>query len=148
MGYRCHFHLPSHGPRYTYLDRTKLFRRGRHRLFIPYSSGIKMELCSSTVSSYLVQTVNSIYRQENLYQTLLDRGILVKAHQIRSCSASWAFLRGKLGLEQLMNACFWGSQNMFTTHYLKHYWTNHNNEHYTLTPFVSAGSVINPQMGV
>ena len=132
----------------AYLQRTKPFRRGRHRLFIPYSTGIKTELCSSTVSSYLVQTVNSIYKQENLYQTLIDRGISVKAHQIRSCSASWAFLRGKLGLEQLMNACFWRSLNTFTAHYLKHYWTNHDDEHYTLTPFVSAGSIINPQVGV
>ena len=127
-----------------YLERTAPVRHGRKRLIIPYSPGIKREIASSTVSGYIVQTMKHIYSQEGLLESLLARGISVKAHQVRSCSASWAFLKGKVALEQLMNSCFWRSQTTFTSHYLRHYWTNHSNDHYTLTPFVAAGAIIDP----
>ena len=127
-----------------YLEASLPLRQGRSRLFIPVSPGVKSELCSSTISSYLVQTIDSIYKQENLFQKLRKNGVNVKAHQIRSCSASWAFLKGKVGMDQIMNACFWRSHTTFTSHYLKHYWTLHDDELYTITPFVAAGSVIDP----
>ena len=81
--------------------------------------------------------IASIYKQGNLFQKLRQNGVNVKAHQIRSDSASWAFLkRGKVGMHHIMNACFWRSYTTFTSHYLKHYWTMHDNELYTITPFV------------
>ena len=129
-----------------YLEATKDIRLQRQRLFIPLSPGRKKEIASSTISGYIVQTMKYIYSEEGLLEQLLARGIQVKAHQLRSCSASWAFLKGKVALEQLMNSCFWRSQTTFTSHYLRHYWTNHSNDHYTLTPFVAAGAIIDPSV--
>ena len=127
-----------------YLKRTKFMRRKRQLLFLPISPNIDREIASSTVSSYIVQTIKFSYAEKGLVQTLLDRGVKIKAHHVRSAASSWAFLRGKCSLQQLMNACFWRAQTTFSSHYLKDHWTNEEDDHFTLTPFVAAGTIIQP----
>ena len=128
----------------VYLDRTKFFRRKRQLLFLPVSLNVDKELSSSTISSYIVQTIKLSYSEKGLVDLLLERGIKIKAHSVRSAASSWAFLRGKCSLQQLMNACFWRSQTTFSSHYLKGHWTNQEDDMFTITPFVAAGMIIQP----
>ena len=85
------------------------------------------------------------YSEKDLVTLLQSRGINIKAHQVRSAASSWAFLMGKTSMQQLMNACFWRSQTMFASHYLRASWTNELDDHYSLTPFVASGVVIQPE---
>ena len=128
----------------TYIKRIKFFRRKRQLLFLHNSPNIDREISSSTISSYIVQSIKFAYSEKDLVQTLLRRGVKINAHHVRSAAASWAYLRGKCSLQQLMNACFWRAQTTFSSHYLKDHWTNEEDDHFTITPFVAAGVVIQP----
>ena len=127
-----------------YIERTKFFRRKRQLLFMPVSPNVDNEVSSSTISSYIVQTIKFSYSEKGLVDLLLQRGVKIKAHSVRSAAASWAFLRGKCSLQQLMNACFWRAQTTFSSHYLKNHWANQEDDMFTITPFVAAGMVIQP----
>ena len=129
----------------TYLKRTKFMRRKRELLFLPYSPNIDREIASSTISGYIVQAVKFAYSEKGLVDKLLEHGVKIKAHHVRSAASSWAFLRGKCSLQQLMNACFWRAQTTFSSHYLKDHWTNEKDDHFALTPFVAAGTIIQPE---
>ena len=102
------------------------------------------EISSSTISSYIVQAIKFSCSEKGLIDLLLSRGVKIKAHSVRSAASSWAFLRGKCSLQQLMNACFWRAQTTFSSHYLKGHWTNEEDDLFTITPFVAAGQVIQP----
>ena len=48
----------------------------------------------------------------------MSDNVHVKAHDLRSMSASLAF-KGGVSLEQVLGSCYWKSHNTFTTFYLK-----------------------------
>ena len=121
-----------------YLTHTKQFRRKRLLLFIPYSLNIDRELCSSTISGYIVQAIHMAYSEKDLVTLLQSRGVNIKAHQVKSAASSWAFLMGKTSMQQLMNACFWRSQTTFASHYLHASWTNELDDHYFAYSFHSS----------
>ena len=73
----------------------------------------------------------------------MSDNVQVKAHDIRSMSASLAF-KGRVSLEQVLGSCFWKSHNTFTTFYLKDVaWQSTDQSDFKLGPVVSAQHVVN-----
>ena len=120
-----------------YLDRTKDLRKNKNLLFVAIKEGFARDISRATISSWLKQTIllayeNSDPESQQLYQ--------VKAHDVRSMAASLAF-KGGISLNEILQACFWKSHNMFTNFYLKDLcW--HNGQILKLGPIVSAQHVI------
>ena len=120
-----------------YLDRTKDMRMGKERLFISFLPGKEGDICKNTVSSWLRNTIQLAY-QINTGDSTLPEGS--RPHQVRSAASSWA-LKGGVNMAQLMEACFWRSQDTFTSFYLKDCWSQ-SEDKFSLGPVVSAGSVV------
>ena len=67
----------------------------------------------------------------------------IKAHDVRSMSASLAFKVG-VSLQQILGSCHWQSHNTFTTFYQKDVaWQSSDQTDYKLGPVVSAQHVVN-----
>ena len=85
-----------------------------------------------TICSWIKQTVPLAYQSSNSD----SQDLHIKAHDVRSMSASLAFKGGAL-LEQILGSCYWKSHNTFTTFYLKDIaWQSHDQFDYTLGPVV------------
>ena len=95
-----------------YLDRTSTQRKGKNLLFISFKEGFDKDIQRSTISSWIKQTVALAYQSSDS----MSDNVHVKAHDIRSMSASLAF-KGGVSLEQVLGSCFWKSHNTFTTFY-------------------------------
>ena len=122
-----------------YLDRTDDLRRGKNLLFISFKEGFDKDIMRSTISSWIKQTVLLAYQSSNSD----SQDLHVKAHDVRSMSASLAF-KGGASLEQILGSCYWKSHNTFTTFYLKDVaWQSHNQSDYKLGPVVSAQHIVN-----
>ena len=92
-----------------YLDRTSVLRKGKNLLFVSFKEGFDRDITRSTISSWIKQTVLLAYQSSN-FDT---QDLQVKAHDVRSMSASLAF-KGGVSLEQILG-CFWKSHNTFTS---------------------------------
>lgn len=122
-----------------YLDRTHSIRNAREKLFISFKAGHKQEIKPQTISSWLRQTITLAYSQLKPEQA---KNLNIKAHHIRAMASSWANLGG-VALTDIMTSCHWRSHTTFTSYYLKEVsW--HNGDEFTLGPFVTAQSVIDP----
>ena len=119
-----------------YLNRTRTMRTGKKRLFISFLPGKEGDICQVTLSSWLRNTIQLAYRLQT--DSPLPEG--TRPHQVRSAAASWAW-KGGVSLSQVMDACYWKSQDTFTSFYLKDCWSQEG-EKYSLGPIVSAGSVV------
>ena len=117
-----------------YLDRTKDLRGSRSLLFISFKKGHTSDIRSSTLSSWLKQTILLCYKLAD--QQALDL-VQVKAHAIRA-------FYGGVSVDQIMQACHWKAHNTFTNFYLKHLtWSDSDNNMY-LGPLVVAQQVLDP----
>jgi integrase len=98
-----------------YLKRTDPLRTRQIKLFISFKPGFNKDIAVNTISGWLKQTIIQAYdaSSENTRQLY---GI--KAHQVRSMAASWAFLRNA-SLESILEAGNWRAHNTFTHFYLK-----------------------------
>ena len=122
-----------------YLDRTNELRRGKNLLFISFKEGFDRDIMRSTISSWIKQTVLLAYQSSKAD----SQDLHIKAHDIRSMSASLAF-KGGASLEQILGSCYWKSHNTFTTFYLKDVaWQSHDQSDYKLGPVVSAQHIVN-----
>ena len=122
-----------------YLDRTSTLRKGKNLLFISFKEGFDKDIQRSTISSWIKQTVALAYQSSDS----MSDNVHVKAHDIRSMSASLAF-KGGVSLEQVLGSCFWKSHNTFTTFYLKDVaWQSTDQSDFKLGPVVSAQHVVN-----
>ena len=121
-----------------YLDRTKDLRKNKNLLFVAIKEGFTRDISRATLSSWLKQTILLAYdksdsESQQLYQ--------VNAHDVRSMVAFLAF-KGRVSLDEILEACFWKSQNTFTNFYLRDLcW--HNGQILKLGPIVCAQHVIN-----
>ena len=93
-----------------YLDRTSTHRKGKNLLFISFKEGFDKDIQRSTISSWIKQTVALAYQSSDS----MSSNVHVKAHDLRSMSASLAF-KGGVSLEQVLGSCYWKSHNTFTT---------------------------------
>ena len=122
-----------------YLDRTNELRRGKNLLFISFKEGFDRDIMRSTISSWIKQTVLLAYQSSKAD----SKDLHIKAHDIRSMSASLAF-KGGASLEHILGSCYWKSHNTFTTFYLKDVaWQSHDQSDYKLGPVVSAQHIVN-----
>jgi hypothetical protein len=83
------------------------------KLFVSFVNGRRTPLHPNTVSSYLKSCIRLAYE---LSGKATPAG--VKAHSVRSMSASWASLKN-VALQSILNSCYWKSQNTFLSFYLK-----------------------------
>ena len=127
-----------------YLDKTSHFREGKKLLFISYEPNWNKDICSQTVSSYLKTVVTDCYKFYNKNRKVYEAEQIlkgnVKAHQVRATSASWAAYGG-VSMRQIMDACFWKSNNTFTSFYFKDHWVQQNGV-FSIGPVVAAGAVV------
>ena len=122
-----------------YLDRTSTKRKGKSLLFTSFKEAFDMEIQRSTISSWIKQTVALAYQSSDC----MSDNVHVKAHDLRSMSASLAF-KGGVSLEQVLGLCYWKSHNTFTTFYLKDVsWQSTDQSDFKLGPVVSAQHVVN-----
>ena len=122
-----------------YLDRTSTRRKGKNLLFISFKEGFDKDIQRSTISSWIKQTVALAYQSSDS----MSEHAHVKAHDLRSMSASVAF-KGGVSLEQVLGSCYWKSHNTFTTFYLKDVaWQSTDQSDFKLGPVVSTQHVVN-----
>jgi len=120
-----------------YINRTSDMRLGKKRLFVSYMPGKEGDICQATISSWLRNTIQLAYELQSSSSQLPSGS---RPHQVRSAAASWA-LKGGVSIPKLMEACFWHSQDTFTSFYLKDCWSQ-SKDKFSLGPLVSAGSIV------
>ena len=123
-----------------YMERTDGYRGDRDRLFLSQVTSCQKDIAPGTISSWLKSTIAECY---TLAKQRRDSEIPIRGHQVRALSASWA-AKGNVSMSQLMNACFWKSQNTFTSHYLRDVWIDKDGE-CSIGPVVAAQQIVHPR---
>ena len=95
-----------------YTNRTLRTTENDH-LFVSFKKGHSGAIHPNTLSSWLKQTIRLCY--ELAGKPLPTR---IVAHSVRSMAVSWANLKN-VGLNQILEACFWKAPNTFISFYLK-----------------------------
>lgn len=123
-----------------YIARTDGFRGERKLLFLGLLPS-ESEISVNTVSSWLKNTISmcyAVYHDQEGHTIPLEGQ--VKAHQVRGLASTWA-AKGNVAISQIMDACYWKSQNTFTSFYLKDLWVD-SDGCFTFGPFVAAQNVV------
>ena len=96
-----------------YLNRTKLVRKNRTRLFIPVIGDKDINKCS--ISRWVKFAIKNAYSSiaSNSSKLLKPR-----AHELRALSSSWAYLNC-IPLEEVLQAAVWSNSSLFAVHYLR-----------------------------
>ena len=96
-----------------YLNRTKLVRKNRTRLFIPGIGDKDINKCS--ISCWVKFAIKNAYSSiaSNSSKLLKPR-----AHELRALSSSWAYLNC-IPLEEVLQAAVWSNSSLFAVHYLR-----------------------------
>ena len=122
-----------------YLKATEKLRKNRKKLFIAYKKGYNQEkeIHANTLSSWIKKVIMLAYESCSEEDKKLMK---VKAHQVRSIAASWAFHKN-ISVDSIMSACSWKAHNTFTTYYLKDM-ALMDEQMYRLGPVVAAQQVV------
>ena len=88
-----------------YLDRTSELRQNKEMFFVSFKKGFEKDISSTTVSSWIKQTVILCYELSDQEALTLHQ---VKAHDVRAFAASKAFQSG-VSLEQVLSVHVTGS---------------------------------------
>lgn len=128
-----------------YIDRTDKTRGSKKLLFVSMIP-TQSEISPNTISAWLKETISSAYEiQNNRTAMSVPVPSNIKAHQVRGLAASWA-VKGNASISQIMDACFWKTQNTFTSFYLKDLWVD-KDDYFSFGPFVAANAIIDPSAG-
>ena len=96
-----------------YIKASETRRRNRKKLFIPISTASKKEASKNAVSFWLRSTILAAYE---------DRGLpppsASNPHEIRALASTMALHRN-CSVTSIMEGCFWRSNTVFATHYLR-----------------------------
>lgn len=98
-----------------YFRRSKAWRRSRKRLFLSFLKGYDKEISASTISRWIVSTIKQAYEQSG---ESIQNSRVIKAHEIRALSNSYAFLNNT-SLEYILKAGYWRSPSAFLKFYLR-----------------------------
>ena len=99
-----------------YIQRTDLTRtETQKKLFMSYKKNFKKDISKNTISGWLRKMVLHAYDQGT---PEVKRLFKVKAHDVRSMAASWAFFHNA-SVDNIMAACSWKCHNTFTSFYLR-----------------------------
>ena len=118
-----------------YMRRTSYFRRNRKRLFISYIKAYDKEICASTISRWIVDTVRFSYEDSG------SSSGKICAHELRALSSSFAWLN-RVPLDSVLKAGYWHSENSFIRFYLRDM-AGINEKMFSLGPVVASQKVIN-----
>ena len=118
-----------------YMRRTSFFRRNRKRLFISYIKAYDKEICASTISRWIVDTVRFSYEDSG------SSSGKICAHELRALSSSFAWLN-RVPLDSVLKAGYWHSENSFIRFYLRDM-AGINEKMFSLGPVVASQKVIN-----
>ena len=103
-----------------YVKRTKLYRQGHDNLFLTYQPGRHKAAAKSTLSRWIVALIKYVY------ESLSDMNLnMVRAHDTRRLSTSWALFNGA-SLTEILQAAHWANETTFTSFYLKDVCTDDN----------------------
>ena len=123
-----------------YINRTKEFRRGRHRLFLPCLPTSDKDITKNTISAWLKKTIKAAYHKSASTPPIYGK---VSAHEIRAWATS-APLWHSASVEDVISAGYWASSNTFSSYYLRDVQSDLQGLH-QLGPFVAAGGVQSSQ---
>ena len=96
----------------NYIQRTKTIRKS-NRLFITFQKNNHKEASKDSIARWIVSTVRFAY--ENADKETLK---MVRAHDTRKLSTSWALFNGASSSE-ILKAAHWATESTFTSFYLK-----------------------------
>ena len=96
-----------------YLNRSKLVRKNRTRLFIPVIGD--HDINKSSISRWVKFAIKSAYKGISSTSCKLFKP---RAHELRALASSWAYLNS-IPLEEVLQAAFWSNSNVFAVHYLR-----------------------------
>ena len=96
-----------------YIDRTRPVRGSRKRLFIPFSRFVKGEVNRNTVALWLRQVILSAYQEADIAPPSAHN-----PHEIRALASTMALHRN-CSVPAIMEGCFWRSNTVFASHYLR-----------------------------
>ena len=96
-----------------YLQASEPRRKNRRRLFIPVSTASKKEASMNAVSFWLRAAILSAYQAKGL-----DPPSSNNPHEIRALSSTMALHRN-VSVPEIMEGCFWRSNTVFASHYLR-----------------------------
>ena len=97
----------------VYTERTRTFRDGRRRLFIPHSLRSSKEIDRRALAVYLRSAVLDAYKAAGL-----DPPARANPHEIRAVSATMAY-HCNIAVADILKGCFWHSNEVFANHYLR-----------------------------
>ena len=103
---------PCRALRY-YLKATENLRGNTKQLFITFKTNNHKPATRDTLARWIVQTVKMTYESSDE-----NDAIMVKAHDTRSLSSSWALFQGT-PLNEIMEAASWAVNTTFTSFYLR-----------------------------
>ena len=96
-----------------YIDQSESRRRNRKKLFIPVSTASKKEASRNAVAFWLRATILSAYQNKGL-----DPPSTNNPHEIRALASTMALHRN-CSVSSIMEGCFWRSNTVFASHYLR-----------------------------
>ena len=96
-----------------YLEKSQQRRRNRRKLFIPISTASKKEASKNAISFWLRATILSAYQAKGL-----DPPVASNPHELRALSSTMALHRN-CSVADIMEGCFWKSNTVFASHYLR-----------------------------
>ena len=96
-----------------YISRTKAYRGDRKRLFIPADRNYKGDINKNRVAFWLRSVIINAYSAAGLPVPQKSNPL-----EIRAVSASLA-LHKNISVQDIVKGCFWSSQSIFASHYLR-----------------------------
>ena len=96
-----------------YLNQTKSLRKHRKRLFIPTQRD--HDLAKSTLSRWVKHAIKHAYDSISKNPNRLFKP---RAHELRTLSASWAYMI-YIPLQEILKSAVWSSSSLFASHYLR-----------------------------
>jgi hypothetical protein len=120
-----------------YTETVQSERQSRTKLFISHDFRHKKEIASTTISSWIRQTVQLCYE---LSSNRIRDDFHVTAHSVRGWATSWA-IANRASINDVMGAAMWRTHSTFTRHYLRDV-TNISDDMLRIGPVVAALSVV------
>ncbi|XP_071084229.1 uncharacterized protein [Haliotis cracherodii] len=122
-----------------FIRRSKTRRGSRKRLFIPVSTTSTTEVSRNTISLWLRAVILQAYSIANL-----DPPRTNNPHEIRALASTMA-LHSNCTIKTIMEGCFWRSDTVFASHYLRDVTLEDIEGVRSFGPLVVAQQVTNPR---
>ena len=120
-----------------YVDKTRRHRHGRSRLFISCNPNHIRDITKNTVSMWIRSTILQAYRKEHLPAPAASN-----PHELRALAATMS-LHCNTSLQHILSGCYWATDSVFATYYLRDVSTEDVEGFHHLGPVVAAQTLVN-----